>query len=53
MKNLLIFIGGFAAGILVTFFVLFAISRGSSSTYSKNEIQVQYVEVKGRKGKAM
>lgn len=50
MKNLLIFIGGFAAGILVTFFVLFAISRGISSTYSKNEIQVQYVEVKGRKG---
>lgn len=50
MKNLLIFIGGFEAGILVAFFVLFAISSSSNSTYSKNEIQVQYVEVKGRKG---
>lgn len=50
MKNFLIFIGGFTAGILVTFFILFAMSRSSNTAYSENEMQIQYVEVKGKKG---
>lgn len=46
MKLLLTFIGGFIVGILATFFVISIIS----STDSKNEIEVQYIEVSGKKG---
>lgn len=50
MKKFLIFIGGFVAGILATLFVLFIISIGISSNNLQDEVQVQYIEVTGKKG---
>jgi uncharacterized membrane protein len=61
MKGILIFICGFAAGILLTLFVLFIIGIGISSNYANykdqaqhinDKVQVQYVTVKGKKGNA-
>ena len=50
MKKFLIFSGGFVAGILATLFVLFIISIGISSNNWEDEVQVQYIEVTGKKG---
>lgn len=50
MKSVLIFIGGLVAGILVTFFILLAISISFISNNSNNEVQVQYIEIKGKNG---
>jgi len=50
MKQFLIFIGGFVTGILVTLFVLFIISIAFRSNYSEKNVQVQYIEVKGKNG---
>jgi len=46
MKQFLIFICGFVAGIL---FILF-ISLIFSFSYSREEVQVQHIDVKGKKG---
>lgn len=50
MKGVLISIGGFVAGILVTFFTLFIIGMGNRASYKEYDEQVQYIEVKGKKG---
>lgn len=50
MKGVLIFIGGFVAGILVTFFTLFIIGMRNRTSYKEYDAQVQYIEVKGKKG---
>ena len=56
MKQFLIFIGGLIMGIFSTLLVLYVISIRMASNYlnnevqAQNEVQVQYVEVKGKKG---
>jgi hypothetical protein len=54
MKGIFIFIGGFVAGVLFTFLTLFFISVATRNNNSKNyvqeEIEVQYFDVKGKKG---
>jgi hypothetical protein len=52
MKTFLIFIGGFISGILATLFFIFIISLGISSNNSKNELEVQYIEITGKYGTA-
>jgi len=47
------FLVGFVAGIIATLFVLYLISlglRSNRSNYAEKEVQVQYVEIKGKKG---
>ncbi|TXG84337.1 MAG: hypothetical protein E6R13_03220 [Spirochaetes bacterium] len=54
MKNILIFILGFVAGIFVTIFFVFLIGLGIKAN-NKNEEKkvVQKIEVKGKKGRVM
>lgn len=50
MKGIGIFILGFAAGVLFTFFGLFLFTIGSRDNEIQHEKQIQYVEIKGKKG---
>lgn len=50
MKSFLLFLGGLIAGAILTVFFLYIMAVGSSSKDYHLESQVQYVEVKGRKG---
>lgn len=54
MKSLLIFIGGFVAGIFATIIVLYLISLGvksnSNNSFDKANLKIEYIEVKGKKG---
>jgi len=52
MKGFLTFIGGFVAGILVTILILFIIGMRNSTGQTSYGMQVQYIEVKGKKGNA-
>ena len=59
MKNVLIFIGGIVAGIVAMFLVIFAISIGIKrntpidESYYEKAVQVQYVEIRGKKGEVI
>ena len=54
MKSILIFIFGFVAGIVATFFFIFLISLGANNnTQVENEKTIQKVEVKGKKGRVI
>ena len=52
MKSLLIFIGGFVAGIFTTIIILFLISIGvksnSINTFDNKDLKIEYIEVKGK-----
>jgi hypothetical protein len=52
MKGSLIFIFGFVAGILFTLFIIFIIGIGIRSNYTKDKVQVQCINIKGKKGNA-
>jgi hypothetical protein len=52
MKGIGLFILGFVAGILFTVFVLFLFALGKKNDKIVEKKQVQYVEIKGKKGKA-
>ena len=51
MKGVLIFIGGVITGVLLTLFFLFVLALGVKSKQNVGEnAQIQYIDVKGRKG---
>jgi hypothetical protein len=51
MKGLLIFIGGLITGILLTLFFLFVLAAGIKKKQNiSDSVQIQYIDVKGRKG---
>lgn len=52
MKGIGIFILGFVAGILFTFFIVFLLSLGTRSNEREEKTPVQYIEIKGKKGNA-
>jgi hypothetical protein len=52
MKTIGIFILGFIAGILFTFFALFLFSLGTRSDEVEEKTQVQYIDIRGKKGNA-
>jgi hypothetical protein len=50
MKGILLFVLGFIAGVIFTFFILFLFSLGTRNNEINNTTQVQYIDIKGKKG---
>ena len=49
MKGIFIFIGGFVVGIIFTIFILFIFAAGRTNQ-GGTEMEVQYIDIKGKKG---
>jgi small-conductance mechanosensitive channel len=52
METTFIIICGFVTGILLMYFLLFIIKKKTNSSYSKDDIKVHYMDIKGKKANA-